>query len=45
MREKRNVYRIVGGKPEGKIPLGKSRHRWEENVKVNFREIGWDAMD
>jgi hypothetical protein len=45
MREKRNLYRIVAGKPEGKIPLEKSRHRWEGNVTINFREIPWDAMD
>jgi hypothetical protein len=34
-----------GGKPEGKIPLGRSRHRWEDNIKVDFRETGWGGMD
>jgi hypothetical protein len=33
------------GKPGGKRPLGKPRHRWVYNIKVDFREIGWDGMD
>jgi hypothetical protein len=33
------------GKPEGKIPLGRPRHRWEDNIKTDLREIGWDGMD
>jgi hypothetical protein len=43
-REKRNTYRILVGKPEGKIPLGRSRRRWVDNIKVDLREIGWDSM-
>jgi hypothetical protein len=43
--EKRIAYRIFVGKPEGKRLLGKSRHRWVENIKMNIREIGWDGMD
>ena len=31
------------GKPEGKRPLGKPRHRWEDNIKVDLQEIGWGA--
>jgi hypothetical protein len=45
IREKRNVYRILVGKPEGKRPLGRPRCRWEDNIKINFREIGWGGMD
>jgi hypothetical protein len=43
--EKRNVYRILVGKPEGRRPLGRPRHRWEDNIKMDLREIGWDGMD
>jgi hypothetical protein len=35
MEEKRNAYRIIVGKPEGKRPLGKHRHRWEDNIKMD----------
>jgi hypothetical protein len=42
--EKRNAYRILVGKPEGKRPLGSSKCRWEDNVKMDFREIGWGGM-
>jgi hypothetical protein len=40
MREKRNAYRILVGKPAGKRPLGRPRHRWEDNIKIELREIG-----
>jgi hypothetical protein len=43
--EKRNAYRILVGKPEGKRPLGRPRRRWVDNIKINFREIGWDGLD
>jgi hypothetical protein len=33
------------GKPEGKRPLERPRHRWEDNIKMDFREIGWGGMD
>jgi hypothetical protein len=33
------------GKPEGKRPLGRFRHRWEENIRMDLREIGWGGMD
>jgi hypothetical protein len=35
----------LGGKPEGKRSLGKSRRRWVDNIKVDLRDIGWDGMD
>jgi hypothetical protein len=43
--EKSNAYRILLGKPEGKIPLGRPRRRWVGNIKIYLREIRWDGMD
>jgi hypothetical protein len=43
--EKRNAYRILMGKPEGKRPLGRPRRRWVDNIKMDLREIKWDGMD
>jgi hypothetical protein len=43
--EKRNAYRILVGKPEGKRPLGLTRRRWVDNIKINLRVIGWDGVD
>jgi hypothetical protein len=43
--EKRNVYRILVGKPEGKRPLGRPRRRWVDNITMDLREIGGDGMD
>jgi hypothetical protein len=43
MREKRNAYRILVGKPEGKRPLG--RHRWVDNIKMDLREIALHGFD
>jgi hypothetical protein len=45
MEEKRNAYRILVGNPEGKRPLGRSRRRWVDNIKMNLREIQWDGVD
>jgi hypothetical protein len=45
MGEKRNPYRILVGKPEGKRSLGRPRRRWVANIKIDLREIGWDGMD
>ena len=38
--ERRGVYRILVGKPEGKSPHGKPRHRWEVNIKMDHQEVG-----
>jgi hypothetical protein len=43
--EKRNVYRILVGKPEGKRSLRRPRRRWEDNIKMDLRGIGWGGMD
>jgi hypothetical protein len=43
--EKRNAYRILVGKPEGQTSLGRPRRRWEGNIKMDLREIGWDVVD
>jgi hypothetical protein len=43
MREKRNAYRILVGKPEGKRPLGRPRRRWEDNIRTD--RIGMDWID
>jgi hypothetical protein len=45
MGENRNAYRILARKPEGKRPLGRSRRRWEDNITMDLREIGWGCMD
>jgi hypothetical protein len=45
MGELINAYRIMVGKPEGKRPLGKPKHRWVENIKIVLREIRCDGMD
>jgi hypothetical protein len=45
MGETRNAYRILVGKPEGKRPLGRPRHRWVDNIKMDLGEIGWDGRD
>jgi hypothetical protein len=44
MAEKRNAYRILVGKPEGRRPLGRPRRRWMANIKTDLREIGWGGM-
>jgi hypothetical protein len=45
MGEKRNVYRLLVGKPEGKRPLGRPRRRWIHNIKMDLLEIGLDVVD
>jgi hypothetical protein len=42
---KRNAYRVIVGKSEGKRPLGRHRHRWEDNIKMGLLKIGWGGMD
>jgi hypothetical protein len=43
--EKKNVYMIVMAKPEGKRTKGRIRRRWEDNIKMDVREMGWGSMD
>jgi hypothetical protein len=45
MGEKRSAYRILVGKPERKRPLGRPRRRWEDNIRMDLRQIGWSGMD
>jgi hypothetical protein len=45
MREKRNMYKLLVGKPEGKRSLGKPRHRWVDNIRIDLGEIGWGGVD
>jgi hypothetical protein len=45
MGETRNAYRILVGNAEGKRPLGRTRRRWVDNIKMDLREIGWDGVD
>jgi hypothetical protein len=45
MMEKRNAYRILVGKPEGKRSLGRPRRRSVDNVKMDLRETEWDEVD
>jgi hypothetical protein len=45
MGEKRNVYRLLVGKPEGKRPLGRPRRRWMDNIKMDMFEIGLNIVD
>jgi hypothetical protein len=42
MGEKKNAYRLSVGKPEGKRPLGRSRRRWVDNIRMDLGELGWD---
>jgi hypothetical protein len=43
--EKRNVYRLLVGKPEGRRPLGRPRRRWVDNIRMARLEIGWGGVD
>jgi len=43
--ERRCVYRILVGKPDRKRPLGRPRHRWEDNIKMDLQEVGCGGMD
>jgi hypothetical protein len=40
MGEERGAHRLLVGKPEGRRPLGRPRHRWEDNIKMDFQEVG-----
>jgi hypothetical protein len=41
MGEGRGAYRVLVGRPEGRRPLGRPRHRWEDNIKMDLQEVGW----
>jgi hypothetical protein len=45
MGEKRNAYRLLVGKPEGKRPLGRPRRRWVDNIRLDLGEVGWGDVD
>jgi len=45
MGERRDVYKVLVGKPEGKRLLGRRRRRWEDNIKMDFQEVGRRSMD
>ncbi|KAJ4442292.1 hypothetical protein ANN_12160 [Periplaneta americana] len=45
MGESRNAYRVLVGRPAGKRPLGRPRRRWEDNIKMDLREVGYDGRD
>ena len=45
MEQSRNAYRVLVWKPEGKRPLGRQRRRWEDNIKMDLREVGCDPID
>jgi hypothetical protein len=45
MGEGRGVYRVVVGRSEGKTPVGRPRRRWENNIKMDLREIGIDGAN
>ncbi|KAJ4439937.1 hypothetical protein ANN_08068 [Periplaneta americana] len=45
MGESRNAYRVLVGRPEGKRPLGRPRRKWEDNIKMDLREVGYDDRD
>jgi hypothetical protein len=45
MEEMRNAYKNLGGKPEWKRPLGRHKRRWEDNIRMYFKEIRWEGVD
>jgi hypothetical protein len=45
MGERRGAYRALAGKPEGRRPLERPRRRWEDNIKMDLREVGWGGID
>ena len=45
MEQSRNAYRVLVGKPERKRPLGRPRSRWDDNIKMDLREVGCDPRD
>jgi hypothetical protein len=45
MGEKRSTYKLLMGKPEGKIPLERPRHWWVDNIRMDLGEVGWGDLD
>ena len=45
MVERKGLYSVLVGKPEGKRPLGRPRLRWEDNIKMDLQEVGCGGMD
>jgi len=45
MGEEREAYRVLVGKPEGRRPLGRPRHRWVDNIRMDLQEVGCGYMD
>jgi hypothetical protein len=45
MGEKRDAYRLLVGKPEGKRPLGRPRRRWVDNIRMDLGEVRWNDVD
>jgi len=45
MGDRRVVYRVLVGKPEGRRPLGRPRRRWEDNIKMHLQEVGCGGVD
>jgi hypothetical protein len=45
MGEERKLHKVLAGKPEGKRPLGRPRHRWEDGIRMDFTEIGLGGVD
>jgi hypothetical protein len=43
--KKRNAYRLLVGKPEGKSPLGRPRRRWVDHIRIDLGEVGWGDVD
>ena len=45
MGERKDAYRVLRETPEAKRPLGRARHRWEDNIKMDLQEVGYEGMD
>jgi hypothetical protein len=45
MGDRKGAYRILVRRPDGKRPLGRSRCRWEDNIKIDLQEVGWGGKD
>jgi hypothetical protein len=44
-RGERKVFKVLVGKPEGKRQLERPRHRWDDGIKMDLREIGWEGVE